>query len=62
MRPRTLDEVVGQEHLIGPAGVLRRMIEIGQADLHHIVGASGYRQDHAGSHHCAQDTLAISLL
>ena len=27
MRPRTLDEVVGQEHLIGPAGVLRRMVE-----------------------------------
>jgi putative ATPase len=27
MRPRTLDEFVGQEHLVGPEGVLRRMIE-----------------------------------
>jgi len=27
MRPRTLDEVVGQKHLIGPAAVLRRMVE-----------------------------------
>ena len=27
MRPRTLDEFVGQEHLVGPDGVLRRMIE-----------------------------------
>jgi putative ATPase len=30
MRPRTLDEVVGQEHLIGPGKVLRNIIESGQ--------------------------------
>ncbi|GCE04500.1 ATPase AAA [Dictyobacter aurantiacus] len=27
MRPRTLDEVVGQEHLLGPGKLLRRIIE-----------------------------------
>ncbi|MGH7543911.1 MAG: replication-associated recombination protein A [Gemmatimonadota bacterium] len=27
MRPRTLEEFVGQDHLVGPDGVLRRMIE-----------------------------------
>lgn len=27
MRPRTLDEVLGQEHLVGPSAPLRRMIE-----------------------------------
>ncbi|MBA3584540.1 MAG: AAA family ATPase, partial [Gemmatimonadetes bacterium] len=27
MRPRTLAEFVGQAHLVGPEGVLRRMIE-----------------------------------
>src|SRR5215210_6125895 len=27
MRPATLDEVVGQEHLLGPSGPLRRLIE-----------------------------------
>jgi putative ATPase len=32
MRPRALDDFVGQEHLVGPDGVLRRMIE---ADEHH---------------------------
>jgi len=26
MRPRTLDEIVGQEHLLGPGKVLRRNI------------------------------------
>src|SRR5438477_10780357 len=27
MRPRTLDEIVGQEHLLGPGRLLRRNIE-----------------------------------
>src|SRR5205809_4157370 len=27
MRPRTLDEIVGQEHILGPGKVLRRSIE-----------------------------------
>ena len=29
MRPRTLDEFVGQEHLIGPGKLLRRLVEGG---------------------------------
>ncbi|MGR6835559.1 replication-associated recombination protein A [Syntrophomonas erecta] len=35
MRPRTLDEVMGQEHMIGPGSVLRRAIE--RDDLHSFV-------------------------
>jgi putative ATPase len=35
VRPRTLEEFVGQEHLVGPGGVLRRMIEADE--LHSIV-------------------------
>src|SRR5512134_3732528 len=27
MRPRTLDEFIGQEHLLGPGRMLRRLIE-----------------------------------
>src|ERR687889_1453659 len=30
MRPRTLDEVVGQAHLLGPGSPLRRLVEGGQ--------------------------------
>src|SRR3989475_10177543 len=30
MRPRDLDELVGQQHLIGPGRVLRKAIEAGQ--------------------------------
>lgn len=29
LRPKALDEVVGQEHLLGPEGILRRMLEKG---------------------------------
>jgi len=30
IRPRTLDEVAGQTHLVGPRGILRRMLESGR--------------------------------
>jgi putative ATPase len=30
LRPRTLDEVVGQDHLLGEAGPIRRMVEAGR--------------------------------
>ena len=29
IRPQTLDDVVGQEHILGPGGLLRRIIEGG---------------------------------
>jgi len=35
MRPRTLDELVGQEHLVGPGRVLREAIERGE--LHSMI-------------------------
>jgi len=35
MRPRSLDEVIGQEHLIGPGKVLRRALESGA--LHSMI-------------------------
>jgi putative ATPase len=35
MRPRTLDEIVGQEHLLGPGRVLRTAIESGE--LHSMI-------------------------
>jgi len=30
MRPRTLDEVIGQDHLLGEQGILRRMVKAGR--------------------------------
>jgi putative ATPase len=54
MRPRTLDEVVGQRHILGPGKLLRRAIEadrissiilygapgVGKTSLAHVIAAS----------------------
>lgn len=41
MRPRTLDDYVGQEHLAGPGGVVRRMIESGRISSFILWGPPG---------------------
>lgn len=37
LRPATLDEVVGQKHIIGKDKLLYRAIQAGQAWLHHLL-------------------------
>lgn len=53
MRPRTLDEFLGQEHLLGPGKLLRRAIEVDQLSSSIFYGPPG----------CGKTTLAhiISL-
>ena len=41
MRPRTLDQYVGQQHLVGQGGVLRRMIESGRITSFILWGPPG---------------------
>lgn len=41
IRPQTLDEVVGQKHLLGPGAMLRRIIESGTATNLIFYGPSG---------------------
>ena len=41
MRPKTLDEYVGQTHLVGHDAVLRRMIESGQVSSFILWGPPG---------------------
>ena len=41
IRPTSLDEVVGQKHLIGPGGMLRRLIESGTSTNMIFYGPSG---------------------
>ena len=47
MRPQTLDEFVGQEHLLGEGSALRRRARVGAPALDGPVRAAGHRQDHA---------------
>ena len=48
MRPRTLDEIVGQQHLVGPGRTPAGAHRIRPADLGHPVGPARDRQDHPG--------------
>lgn len=41
MRPATLDDYVGQEHLVGPGGILRLMIESGRVSSFILWGPPG---------------------
>ncbi len=41
MRPKTLDEYVGQTHLVGPGKILRQAIESGRAPSHILWGPPG---------------------
>jgi putative ATPase len=51
MRPRTLDEIVGQERLLGPGTALRRAIEAGHVHSMILWGPPG----------CGKTTLALLL-
>ncbi len=41
LRPRTLDEYIGQQHLVGPGAVLRQMIESGRISSFILWGPPG---------------------
>ena len=51
IRPKTLDEVVGQRHILGENGLLRRVIESGQDPQHGVLRPLRHGQDHGGQHH-----------
>ena len=41
LRPRSLDDVVGQKHLVGEGGVLRRFVEQGNIPSFILWGPPG---------------------
>ena len=45
MRPRTLDDLVGQAHLFGPGKPLRVAVEAGPRPLDDLLGAARHRED-----------------
>lgn len=55
MRPRTLDEVVGQQHLIGPGKIIWRMVEARMLSSMILYGAAGHREDQHRQRHCRFD-------
>ena len=51
MRPRDLDEFVGQSHLLEPGSALRVAIESGEPHSGDLLRAAGHREDDAGADH-----------
>ena len=49
LRPRTLDEVAGQAHLLGAGQAAARGLRVGAAAFDDPVGPAGRGQDHAGA-------------
>ena len=41
LRPETLDDVFGQEHILGENGILRRLVEVGNVPNMVFYGPSG---------------------
>ena len=61
MRPRTLDEFIGQAHIVGQGRLLRRAIEADRMTSSIFYGPPGMRQDHAGFHHRGHDRTPPSF-
>ena len=51
MRPRTLDEVVGQDEILAPGQAAARGHRARPAAVDHPLGSAGHRQDHARADH-----------
>lgn len=55
MRPQTLDEILGQSHIIGPGKLLRRAIETDKLSSLIFWGQPRLRQDNHCFGHCQCD-------
>lgn len=52
LRPKTLADVCGQQHLLAPGRVFRRTIESGRIPNMIFYGPVRYRKNDGGTHHC----------
>ena len=60
MRPRTLDEFVGQEHIVGPGRLLRRAIQADQLSSVIFYGPPGTGKTTLATDHRQHDHARIS--
>ncbi len=62
LRPRTLDDVVGQQHILGPDGLLRRIVESGSIPNMVFYGPSGTGKTTVASIIAAQTNRTLRKL
>ena len=60
LRPKTLEDYIGQEHLVGKNAVLRKMIESGNLSSLILWGPPGSRKNHTGEDYCQYTGTAVS--
>lgn len=49
LRPKTLDEYIGQKHLVGPGAILRKMIDAGRIFFVYSLGTSRSGKNDTGT-------------
>ena len=62
LRPETLEEYVGQTHLLGPGKVLRRLIESDRISSMIFWGPPGVGENHSGENHRPPDQIQLHRL
>ena len=62
LRPKTLDDVVGQRHILGPDGLLRRIVDSGQIPNMVFYGPSGTGKTTVASIIAAQTNRTLQKL
>ena len=62
LRPKTLDDVVGQRHILGPDGLLRRIVDSGQIPNMVFYGPSGTGKTTVASISAAQTNRTLRKL
>jgi Holliday junction resolvasome RuvABC ATP-dependent DNA helicase subunit len=59
MRPKTLEDVVGQQQLVGPGKIIARMVKAKRLSSMILYGPPGYRQDEYRQRHCRLDQVRL---
>ena len=62
MRPKTIDQVIGQEHLVGPGKIIRRMVEANRLSSMILYGPPGIGKTSIASAIAGNDQVCFSDL
>lgn len=59
VRPTSLDDFVGQSHLVGEGKFLREMIDNDQVPSMIFLGTTRCRENHSSRDHCSKNTVNV---
>ena len=62
LRPKTLDDYIGQKHLVGPGAILRKMIDAGRISSFILWGPPGVGKTTAFSRNPVRSCLSMKSI